>query len=108
MGPSQRNGVQLTLARLGVPDKTNGCLFDLNVVSVTSDPLLLIPSRVLAHAVVRLACSGQYGKSRVNTCALSRMGVGGMNVAEMASPCLLFVCDGVLDWPLQTPSPKLG
>lgn len=74
MGPSQRNGVQLTLAHLGVLDKTNGCLFDLNVVSVTSDPLLLIPSSVLAHAVVRLACSGQYGKSRVNTCALSRMG----------------------------------
>lgn len=50
-------------------------------VSVTSDPLLLIPSSVLANAVVKLAWSWAVvkaagaGKNYVNTCALRRMGL---------------------------------
>lgn len=75
-------------------------------VPVTSDPLLLIPSSILAHAVVKLAWSWaavkavEAGKNYVNTCVLSRMGLG--------KPMSPFPCEslsGLLDWPFQTPRP---
>lgn len=84
-------------------------------VSVTSDPLLLIPSSVLANAVVKLAWSwaavraAGAGKNYGNTCALMD-GVGAecMHESDMANPCPPFICEsfsGLLDWPFQTPRP---
>lgn len=75
-------------------------------VPVTSDPRLLIPSSSLAHAVVKLAWSwaavkaAGAGKNYVNTCVLSRTGLG--------KPIPPFTCEsfsGLLDWPFQTPRP---
>lgn len=75
-------------------------------VPVTSDPRLLIPNSILAHAVVKLAWSwatvkaAGAGKNYVNTCVLSRMGLG--------KPIPPFTCEsfsGLLDWPFQTPRP---